>query len=342
MPTTNTEPIKDKIISVLKERGPSLPVHISGKVGQSMLFTSAFLSELLSEGRLKTSNMKVGSSPVYYLPNQKQGLEKYTQYLKSKEKEAYELIKEKKILKDSEQEPAIRVALRSMKDFAISFEKEGEIFWRYFLVSEDELNFKKEENKSSENEESERDNSEKNLEKEEKSENNEKEKIEKKKENEEKNTKSGEELNIFEDNKKEETENKENKSFENEESEKRQSAEDKRKKKKRKNNSSKSSNKSDKFFNSVKEFLKEKGIEISDIEGIGKSDLTLRISENESEKILVAINKKRIDEDDLQKAYKKAQNFDMPFVLLCKGGPLKRLQNTLEAARKLSKIEEMK
>jgi len=32
-----------------KRRGPSLPVHIASETGLSMLFASAFLSELLSE-----------------------------------------------------------------------------------------------------------------------------------------------------------------------------------------------------------------------------------------------------------------------------------------------------
>ena len=47
-------------------------------------------------------------------------------------------MKERKILRDSELQPAIRVALREIKDFAVPFEKNNEIFWRYFLVEEPE------------------------------------------------------------------------------------------------------------------------------------------------------------------------------------------------------------
>jgi hypothetical protein len=66
-------------------------------------------------------------------------LEKFSNFLKSKEKEAFLLLKEEKFLKDSKQEPAIRVALRELKDFAIPFKKDEEIYWKYFNVSETEI-----------------------------------------------------------------------------------------------------------------------------------------------------------------------------------------------------------
>ena len=52
-------------------------------------------------------------------------------------------LKNSKILKDSDQEPAIRVALRGLKDFAIPFKFNGDIMWRYAFVPESEIvNFK--------------------------------------------------------------------------------------------------------------------------------------------------------------------------------------------------------
>jgi len=135
--------IKEKIISLLRLGGPSLPVHIAKGTGLSILFASAFLSELFYEKKIIISNIKVGNSPLYFLSGQEPQLERFFQYLKSKEKEAFILLKEKKFLKDSEQEPAIRVALREIKDFAIPFKKEDEVYWRYFTVSESELSEKK-------------------------------------------------------------------------------------------------------------------------------------------------------------------------------------------------------
>ena len=131
--------VKEKIISFIEMRGPSLPVHIGKEINTSILFTSAFLSELISEKRLKISKLNVGNSSLYFIPGQERLLEGFSQHLKSKEKEAFELLKQKRALKDSEQHPAIRVALREIKDFAIPFKKDGELFWKYLTLSDNEL-----------------------------------------------------------------------------------------------------------------------------------------------------------------------------------------------------------
>ncbi len=145
MPQKDAEEIKRKIISFIQERGPSLPIQIANSAGLSMLFASAFLSELLTEQKIKMTHMRVGSSPVYYIPGQEEGLEKYSTYLKSKEKEAYDLIRQGQFLIDEEQLPAIRVALRAIKDFAIPLETQEGV-WRYFLT--DKNGFAKNENKT--------------------------------------------------------------------------------------------------------------------------------------------------------------------------------------------------
>ena len=88
MPIQDTSDIKKKIIFIFKQRGPSLPVHIARGTGLSMLFASAFLSELLSERKIKMSHMKVGNSPIYFLPGQETYLENFAHHLNNKEKEA--------------------------------------------------------------------------------------------------------------------------------------------------------------------------------------------------------------------------------------------------------------
>ena len=139
MPQQDTSEIKDRIISILKRRGPSLPVHIAKEINVSILFASAFLSELISEQSIKMSHMRVGSSPIYFIQGQEPRLENFSQHLKSREKDAYILLKHKKILKDIEQEPAIRVALRAIKDFSIPFKKDEQIFWRFFTIPESDF-----------------------------------------------------------------------------------------------------------------------------------------------------------------------------------------------------------
>lgn len=134
---------KEEIINSIKSRGPSLPVQIGRDLNLSLLFASAYLSELYNERKIKMSFMKVGSSSLYYIQGQEAQLENFIQYLNHKEREAFSLLKKEKILEDEKQGPAIRVAIRAIKDFAIpiriKFESDSKLFWKYFLVSDDEV-----------------------------------------------------------------------------------------------------------------------------------------------------------------------------------------------------------
>jgi len=283
MANQDTSGIKEKIIYILKTKGPSLPVHIAKETGLSILFASAFLSELLSEKKIKISNMRVGSSPIYFIKEQENNLEKYASYLKSKERESFILLKEKKFLKDKKQEPAIRVALRAIKDFAIPFQKNEELYWRYFKIPEEEFLGKQE--------------------------------IKEKEDILEKQPEIKKKEDIFE----------------------------KKPIKKliKKTNKTQKDNKNDKFFNKIKEFLSKKSIEILDIENFSKESIIFKIKKNDKEKILIAYNKKRINESDLIKANKKAEELNLQYIILSLGEPLKKLNNLINAIKNLSEIEKI-
>lgn len=139
MAQQDISPKLEKIMSFIENNGPSLPTHIASELGESMLFSSAYLAQLLSDKKLVISHMKVGSSPIYFIVGQEPLLEKYSVHVKGKPGEAYALLKEKKFLKDSEQLPAIRVALRSIKDFAKPFRFKEEIYWRYLTNGVEEF-----------------------------------------------------------------------------------------------------------------------------------------------------------------------------------------------------------
>src|SRR3989344_2386859 len=128
-----------KIIEIIQRRGPSLPMSLAKELRMNSLFISAFLSELASEKKVKVSHLKVGGSPLYFIEGQEEKLEPFHTYLPQKEIEAFQLLKLNNILKDAEQEPAIRVALRSIRDFAVGFKKDNEIYWRDYLISEEEV-----------------------------------------------------------------------------------------------------------------------------------------------------------------------------------------------------------
>jgi len=289
MPTQDTSIIKNRIVNFLENNGPSLPIHISKNIESSYLFTSAFLSELLYEKRIKTTTMKVGSSSVFYLPGQEASLEKFAQqFLKSKEKEAYELLRQRKFLEDSEQQPAIRVALRAIKDFAIPLEKEGRILWRYFIADERESLIEKEIFKKEEP------------------------KIEIMKEPEIKIEK-------------------------NEPIKKKERPIKSKIKDKKKPNSSKDEN----FFNKIKEYLSKNNIEIEDIELFTKDSLILKIKKAGHTKLLVAYNKKKLMEEDILKAYKKASELGLEYSIFSFGEPSKKISNLIEASKKLSEIRKI-
>ena len=130
---------KDKIISFLEANGPSLPVRIAKAIEMEPVFASAITSELISSKQVKTSNLKIGASPLYLLPGQEQKLEEYTEHLKSAEKDAYLKLKKNKLIEDEKESPITRVALRNIKDFAIPFNSQEKIMWKYTFTPEEEI-----------------------------------------------------------------------------------------------------------------------------------------------------------------------------------------------------------
>ena len=357
MPTQDASHIREKILSILRMKGPTIPVYISQEIGTSMLFTSAFLSELLSDKLVKISNMRVGNSPIYFITGQEGQLEKFSHYLKSKEKEAFLLIQERKFLKDSEQNPAIRVALRSIKDFAFPFRRNNEIFWRYLTASESELKndikpieeHKYIEAKPKPFDQREREIGEKiikdiNIEDIEEI-RKDKEKLEKKEELQEaeieiKETPKEEEEYItlpLPEKVKEEVQ-KHEKIKGTKEKISKPKAKPKLEKTQKKPNVKKQD---DKFFDKIKEFLSKETIEIVNIESFNKNEILLRIKSDGTEKLLVAYNKKKILDTDIINANKKASNLNLKYVILSMGEPSKKLSNLIESAQNLEKIEKI-
>ena len=136
----NMQELKFKVIEYLRLRGPSLPVQISKQINSNILFAGAVLSELVATQKIKISHAKIGGSPVYYFPGQESRLTILYSHLHERERRAYDLLKEKKVLRDRILEPWQRVALRDLKDFAYSLQVNNEIFWKWYLLQDNEIN----------------------------------------------------------------------------------------------------------------------------------------------------------------------------------------------------------
>jgi DNA-binding Lrp family transcriptional regulator len=299
--------IKRKILSHIERNGPSLPVAISREVGISSLFSSAFLSELLEDESIKISKMKVGGSPLYFLPQQHPMLENFSRYLPEKEKEALHLLKERKVLKDIEQEPAIRIALRSLKDFAspivIEQNNAKEVYWRYVMTNENEAKHLISESIAEILQPARRE-------------------IQISQPVVLKHDshvqvvpgiqKLVPRLDIF---------NKEPVR-----TEKPVKAEKIKK---------------EKFSDEVKAFLEKRNMRILEIDKLDKKEVTAKIKLGEKEVLLYAVDKKRVDESDLIKAHKKSQLMGISYFILTRGETTKKLKDAIDAYKNLERIEKI-
>lgn len=133
---------KDIVLDYVKREGPVLPIQVAKKTNSNTMFAGAILSELIANRLIKISHAKVGGSPVYYADGQEEKLSILYDHLPGKEKEAFNLLKNNKVLLDDQQEPSIRFALSQIKDFSFHFFvniKNNNIkAWRWHLVSEQE------------------------------------------------------------------------------------------------------------------------------------------------------------------------------------------------------------
>lgn len=135
---TQDPAFRDKIISFIRMNGPVLPVQISKQFGGDLFFAGAVLSELVGRQKIRISNAKVGGSPVYYIDGQEHKLYVLYDHLKDVHKKVYDLLKDNKILRDIDLEAWQRVALREIKDFAYPIRNEDGIFWRWYLINDQE------------------------------------------------------------------------------------------------------------------------------------------------------------------------------------------------------------
>ncbi len=135
----------DKIIQFLKFIGPTLPAKVAKNIKTDQLLASAMLSDLAAQKKVKLSALKIGGSPLYYLPGQEEQLYNFASgNLNPKDLTTLEKLKEKKVLREVDLELLEKVGLRNLKDFAIPLnvkvEDKPELFWKWHLSNAEEVN----------------------------------------------------------------------------------------------------------------------------------------------------------------------------------------------------------
>ena len=103
---------------------------------------NVYLSNLKEEGKIKFTNVQLGSSKFSYTQEQKPKLENLIEHLNEKDRRTAKKLQEQRVLRVQEQDPLTRVGLQQIKDFAIPIKvstgQGEEIFYRYFLTSPEE------------------------------------------------------------------------------------------------------------------------------------------------------------------------------------------------------------
>ncbi len=132
---------EDQVIRIVATKGPIIPIQVVKEIGGNTMFAGAILSQLVDKKRVIVSSIKMGGSPLYYIKGQESRLQDYVKYLNEKDRQAFELLRNSKILRDTEQSALSRVCLRNIKDFAVPLEvkfgDQTEIFWKWYLLSDE-------------------------------------------------------------------------------------------------------------------------------------------------------------------------------------------------------------
>lgn len=135
---------QEKILYFLKVVGPTIPSKVAKNINTEILLASAHLSDLAAQGKVRISNLKIGGgSPLYYLPGQEEQLFHFAAgNLNPKDYQVLEELRQQKIMRENSLDLLSRVALRSLKDFAIPLHVtiggDKELFWKWHLLSDEE------------------------------------------------------------------------------------------------------------------------------------------------------------------------------------------------------------
>jgi len=128
-----------QILLLIKAKGPILPTEIAKDIGEDILFTSAFLSDLVSRKEIKMSSMSIGGSPLYYFIGQESVVQqRLFLELNEKDQKSVQLLRLKGVLRERDLDPLTTVSLRQLPDFCkplrVTTNNQRELFYKWDLV----------------------------------------------------------------------------------------------------------------------------------------------------------------------------------------------------------------
>lgn len=130
---------RDKILDFVK-RSPVVPGNVAKELQTNTIMAGAMLAEMCDRKILKTSALRVGGSPLYYVPGTESLLLNFRQSLNEKDRRAVERLEKELVLRESELDPLTRVSLQQVKDFSypLIVEHNGvqERFYKWFLLED--------------------------------------------------------------------------------------------------------------------------------------------------------------------------------------------------------------
>ncbi len=134
---------QDRILQFLISSGPTIPSKVAKLLNTQILLASAHLSDLSAQGKVKVSHLKIGGTPLYYLPGQEDQLLRFAQNnLNPKDYQVLLRLEAQKILREKDIDLLTKVALRSLRDFSVplqvTIEGKTELFWKWHLLPEQE------------------------------------------------------------------------------------------------------------------------------------------------------------------------------------------------------------
>lgn len=135
---------KDNLLRFVREKKYVTPTHIAEAFDTTTMISSAALSDLTMDKLVAVTHLKIGSTPYYYDPKQKECLVELAEKHFSKyDREVFEKLKENQILNENSLSVQEIVAIQRIKDFAkpLSIEHEGTTlkFWVWYLQNINEV-----------------------------------------------------------------------------------------------------------------------------------------------------------------------------------------------------------